>query len=136
MQALNTKHTTYEQNNLGDFFYLDLWPLTLPQLMIVHPELVAQSKTTFNKEPLLREYLAPFLGEKAMVSANGHDRKLSRRLFNPDNLHSNFLQHIPECVDDYLIFRQKPIKHARKDIFSSEESCAKLIFNAITQITL
>jgi hypothetical protein len=73
MQALNTTHTKYEQNNLGDFFYLDLWPLALPQLMIVHPELVAQSKTTFDKGPLLREYLAPLLRKKAMVSANGHD---------------------------------------------------------------
>jgi hypothetical protein len=25
--------------DLGDFFYLDLWPLALPQLMITHPDL-------------------------------------------------------------------------------------------------
>jgi hypothetical protein len=94
MQALNTTHTTYEQNNLGDFFYLDLWPLTLPQLMIVHPEVVVQitqSKTTFDKGPLLREYLAPLLGEEGMVSANVHDWKISRSLFKPGMLHGNLL---------------------------------------------
>ncbi|KAH8782250.1 hypothetical protein F5882DRAFT_462872 [Hyaloscypha sp. PMI_1271] len=139
MQALNTTHTTYEQNNFDDFFYLDLWPPTLPQLMIVLSELavqITQSTMTFGKGPLLREYLAPLLGEEGMVSANGHDWEISRRLFKPGMLHSNLLQHIPECVDNYLIFRQKLIDHAMKDILSSEESCARLIFNAITRITL
>jgi cytochrome P450 len=136
MQALNTTHTKYEQNNLGDFFYLDLWPLALPQLMIVHPELVAQSKTTFDKGPLVREYLVPLLGEKAMVSANGHDWKISRRLFNSSMFHSNLLQYVPECIDDCLIFHQKLIEHATKDIFSFEALCARLIFKAITRIAL
>jgi cytochrome P450 len=136
MQALNTTHIKYEQNNLGDFFYLELWPLALPQLMIVHPELIAQSKTTFDKGPLLRGYLAPLFGEEAMISANGHDWKISRRLFNPGMLHGNLLQHIPECIDDCLIFHQKLIEHAAKDIFSFEELCARLTFNAITRIAL
>jgi hypothetical protein len=123
-------HTTYEQNSLGDFFYLELWPLALPQLMINHPELVAQSKRTFDKGLLVREYLVPLLGEDGMFSATGHDWKISRRLFNPDILHGN------EWVDDCRIFRQKLTEHATKDIFSFEELCAKLIFNTITRITL
>ena len=104
--------------------------------MIVHPELVAQSKTTFDKGPLLREYLAPLLRKKAMVSANGRDWKISRRRFNPGMRHGNLLQHIPECIDDCLIFHQKLIEHAAKDIFSFEELCARLIFNVITRIAL
>jgi len=34
-------HHIRTKYNLDDFSYLDLWPLTLPQPMIVHPELVA-----------------------------------------------------------------------------------------------
>ncbi|PMD36237.1 cytochrome P450 [Hyaloscypha variabilis F] len=133
-------HYIRTKYDLGDFFYLDLWPLALPQLVITHPDLavqIAQSKTTFDKGPLVHQYLTPLLGEKAMVSANGQDWKVSRRLFTPGMLHGNLLQHIPECVDDCQIFREKLTEHATKnDIFVFEELCAKLIFKMVTRIIL
>jgi cytochrome P450 len=81
--------------------------------------------------------LKPLLGDKAMVSANGQDWKVSRRLSTPGMLHGNLLQHIPECVDGCQIFREKLTGHATKNyIFVFEELCAKLIFKMVTRIIL
>ena len=126
--------------NLGDFFYLDLWPLALPQVVIVYPQLaaqIAQSRTSFDKGPLVRQYLTPLLGAKAMVSANGNDWKVARRLFTPGMLHTNLLEHLSDCVEDCQIFCQKLVEHATKsDVFALEGLCAKLSFNIVTRIIL
>jgi cytochrome P450 len=133
-------HHIRTKYDLGDFFYLDLWPLAPPQLVIVEPELAAQitqGKVTFDKGPMVRQYLGPLIGYKAMVAANGHEWKTSRRLFTPGLLHGNLLQHVPDCVDDCLKFRDELVKHVEKgDIFPFESLCARLIFNTATRIIL
>ncbi|KAK3314445.1 cytochrome P450 [Apodospora peruviana] len=133
-------HHIRNKYGLGDFFYLDMWPLAPPQLVIVEPELaaqIAQGKATFDKGDMVRQYLEPLVGKKAMVAANGHDWKISRRLFAPGLLHRNLLQHVPDCVDDTLKFRDELAKHAeRGDIFPLESLCARLVFNIATRIIL
>lgn len=133
-------HYIRTKYGLGDFFYLDLWPVAIPQLVIVEPELaaqIAQGKAPFDKGPMVRQYLGPLVGKKAMVAANGHDWKISRRLFAPGLLHGNLLQHVPDCVDDCLKFRDELVKHAKNgDIFPLESLCARLIFNIATRIIL
>ncbi|KAH9894499.1 cytochrome P450 [Xylariomycetidae sp. FL2044] len=133
-------HYIRKKYDLGDFFYMDLWPAAPPQLVIVHPDLaaqIAQSKTTFRKGDMVGQYLRPLIGQRGMVASNGHAWKMSRRLFTPGLLHSNLLQHVPDCVDDTLQFREQLLKYADSgEIFALEHLTARLIFNIASRIIL
>ena len=132
-------HMIRNKYGLGDFFYLDLWPVTASQLVVVEPELAAQitQQQTFDKGDMVRKFLGPLVGEKAMVASNGHQWKLARRLFNPSMIHGNLLQHVPEIVKDTLLFCDILERNsADQKVFESEDITARLIFNIAARIML
>lgn len=106
---------------LGDFFYLDLWPLAPPQLVIAQPELAMQivQKMNLPKEPnMMRKWTGHILGKNSMVTANGHDwlvaRKSSTSGFQPRKI----LQHVQGIVDNVLDFCDVLKDHAvKQDVF-------------------
>ncbi|KGO64317.1 Cytochrome P450 [Penicillium expansum] len=125
---------------LGDFFYLDLWPLAPPQLVIAHPELATQivQKMNLPKESaIMQKWTGPILGEKSMVSANGHDWFIARKSFTPGFQPRKLQQHIPFIVDEALAFAGVLREHsAKNDIFKMEDLGARMIFNISVWVIL
>lgn len=133
-------HLMRQKYGLGDFFYLDLWPLAPPQLVIVHPELATQivHKMNLPKESaVMQKWTGPILGEKSMVTANGHDWFIARKSFTPGFQPRKLLQHIPMIVDEALAFSGVLREHAaRNDIFRMEDLGARMIFNISVWVIL
>jgi cytochrome P450 len=133
-------HLMRQRYGLGDFFYLDLWPLAPPQLVIAHPELATQivHKMNLPKESaVMQKWTGPILGEKSMVSANGHDWFIARKSFTPGFQPRKLLQHVPNIVDEALAFADVLKEHALKDdIFRMEDLGARMIFNISAWVIL
>lgn len=125
---------------LGDFFYLDLWPLAPPQLVIVQPELATQivQKMNLPKESVvMQKWTGHILGKKSMVTANGHEWLVARKSFTPGFQPRKVLQHVPGIVDDALQFAEVLKEHARnEDVFKMEDVCARMIFNISARVIL
>ncbi|GES65079.1 cytochrome P450 [Aspergillus terreus] len=133
-------HLMRQRYGLGDFFYLDLWPLAPPQLVIAHPELATQivHKMNLPKESaVMQKWTGPILGEKSMVSANGHDWLIARKSFTPGFQPRKLLQHVPNIVDEAVAFASVLREHAqRNDIFRMEDLGARMIFNISARVIL
>ncbi|PKX89031.1 cytochrome P450 [Aspergillus novofumigatus IBT 16806] len=133
-------HLMRQRYGLGDFFYLDLWPLAPPQLVIAHPELATQivHKMNLPKESaVMQKWTGPILGEKSMVSANGHDWFIARKSFTPGFQPRKLLQHVPNIVDEALAFADVLKEHALKDdVFRMEDLGARMIFNISAWVIL
>lgn len=128
-------HHLRTKYGLGDYFYLDMWPIVTSQLVIVDPELAAQVtqypsvSQQLDKGDEIRKYLGPLVGEDAMVADSGPRWRRSRRLFHRSMLHGSLLEHVPAMVDDCLLFYGELEKHAIEgDIFEMEDLTARLIF--------
>ncbi|KAJ5554882.1 hypothetical protein N7535_007325 [Penicillium sp. DV-2018c] len=122
-----------ERYGLGDFFYLDLWPLAPPQLVIAHPELATQVVHKMNlpkASAVMQKWTGPILGKKSMVTANGHDWFIARKSFTPGFQPRKLLEHVPIIVDEALEFAGVLREHAaRNDVFKLEDLCGRMIFN-------
>ncbi|KAJ9200740.1 hypothetical protein DTO164E3_3890 [Paecilomyces variotii] len=133
-------HLMRKRYGLGDFFYLDLWPLAPPQLVIVQPELATQivQKMNLPKESVvMQKWTGHILGKKSMVTANGHEWLVARKSFTPGFQPRKVLQHVPGIVDDALQFAEVLKEHARnEDVFKMEDVCARMIFNISARVIL
>ncbi|KAJ5123994.1 uncharacterized protein N7515_007819 [Penicillium bovifimosum] len=129
-----------QKYGLGNFFYLDLWPLAPPQLVIAHPELATQivHKMNLPKESaVMQKWTGPILGEKSMVTANGHDWFIARKSFAPGFQPRKLLEHVPVIVDEALAFADVLREHsARNDVFKLEDLCGRMIFNISAWVIL
>lgn len=133
-------HLMRQKFGLGDFFYLDLWPLAPPQLVIVHSELAAQVTQKMNlpkASAVMQKWTGPILGEKSMVSANGHDWFISRKSFTPGFQPRKLLQHVPVIVDEALAFAGVLREHStNKRVFKLEDTVSRMIFNISAWVIL
>lgn len=133
-------HLMRQKYNLGDFFYLDLWPLAPPQLVVVEPEIASQvtQKMNLPKEgEVMRKWTGHILGKKSMVTANGHDWLVARKSFTPGFQPRKVLQHVPAIVDDAVDFSSILKDKARTgEVFGMEDLCARMIFNISARVIL
>ncbi|TAQ88237.1 hypothetical protein B7494_g3418 [Chlorociboria aeruginascens] len=118
--------------NLGDVFYLDLWPLSWPQMMILDPGLATEVTQVRNlpKGAFIRNFLGPLLGTTAMVAVSGDEHKFYRGLFNHGFSTLNMLRHVPDMVEKTKIFvdilKDRSLQGA---IFPMEEATSRLSFD-------
>ncbi|KAI1121083.1 putative cytochrome P450 [Nemania abortiva] len=128
------------QYGLGDFFYLDLWPLAPPQLVIAHPDLASQvtQKMNLPKEShIMLKWTGNILGAKSMVSANGHDWLVARKCFVPGFQPRKLQRHIPSIVECALDFCAVMEGHAKeRNKITMEDLCARMIFNIAAKVIL
>lgn len=133
-------HLMRERYGLGDFFYLDLWPLAPPQLVILHSDLAAHvtQKLNMPKESgMIRQWTGHLLGDKSIVTTNGHDWLVARKSFSPGFQPRKILQRIPDTVDDTLEFCEVLRDRARTgEVFEMVEVCARMVFNVSAKVIL
>ncbi|OJJ40146.1 hypothetical protein ASPWEDRAFT_33466 [Aspergillus wentii DTO 134E9] len=133
-------HLMRKRYGLGDFFYLDLWPLAPPQLVVTQPDIANQvvQKMNLPKETaVMQKWTGHILGKQSMVTANGHDWLLARKSFTSGFQPRKVLQHVPSIVDDAVDFANILKEHASKqDVFRMEDLGARMIFNISARVIL
>lgn len=133
-------HIMRQRYNLGDFFYLDLWPLAQPQLVVAHPEYASQVTQKMNlpkESKFMLKWTGHILGKDSMVTANGHDWLVARKAFVPGFQPKKIVHHVPGIVEDAMDFCEVLKDRARTgEVFRMEDLCARLIFNVSTRVIL
>jgi cytochrome P450 len=126
--------------NLGDIFYVDLWPFGPRWLFLTDAEIVSQWVTTgqsLNKSPQVVLYLAKLLGRDNMVGLDGPAWKRLRAMFNPGFAHGHLMTLVPYMIDMMVIFCQKLRRAAKSgQVIQLEDYAAKLTIDIMGKVVL
>lgn len=88
--------------NLGDFFYIDVWPAANPLLISLHPSISNQftaGEHSTPKDPALLDFLLPVGGPSNLVSDEGQQWKTWRKIFNPGFSLTHLMTVVPDIAD-------------------------------------
>ncbi|KAF2743074.1 cytochrome P450 [Sporormia fimetaria CBS 119925] len=120
--------------HLDTAFYLDVWPVGKPYLMVINPDMVHQftQANQLPKDPGLTNFLAPLAGKQNLVTMEGAPWKTWRRIFNPGFSGAHILSLVPGMVDKIEVYRKKLERHAEKGgLFFLEEMVLNLTVDII-----
>ncbi|PGG98101.1 hypothetical protein AJ79_08982 [Helicocarpus griseus UAMH5409] len=119
------KNSISREYNLPDIYYLDLWPLIPPTVVVCSPELAAQVTTEQScpKSPEIEKFLSPFLGKSNIISLNGKKWKELHAVFAPAFAPAYLRTLTDGMVDEVQLYRDKLSQLANSH---AEFSMAKL----------
>jgi cytochrome P450 len=129
---------------LPPVFYIDMWPLDLPMVFCIDPNLSAQftQETSLYKADSMQEIMKPMTGGKDILAARGDAFwRFWRAKFNP-GFRSGFMQKlVPDILDEVIIFADVMKRKAAPDggwgnVFAMEDETISLTLDAITRATL
>ncbi|KAE9967037.1 hypothetical protein EG327_011641 [Venturia inaequalis] len=92
--------------HLDRAFYLDLWPFSLPSLMVISPDLMRQVSQTENSLPkvaFLKAYMKPISGGHDIVTMEGEEWKRWKDVFRPG--FSQVTELVPAILENIHVFR-------------------------------
>ena len=128
-----------EKYNLGNYFYMDLWPVADPMFYVLDPD-IAQQCTVDQSMPKhhgLKNFMIFLAGEGDLVSSNGAHWKKWRSIMNPGFAASHLMTLVSGIVNDGLIFVEKLAEHAdKREVFRLEEDATRLTFDIIGKVSL
>ncbi|KAB2569996.1 putative sterigmatocystin biosynthesis P450 monooxygenase [Lasiodiplodia theobromae] len=120
-------------------FYLDLWPLSEPLLILTTPAMTSQLTQEFNppKPSVIKKALARLTGDPDLFTMSDIMSKQWRAILNPDFSPNYMLQQTPKIVDECRVFCEKMRARAcENQIFSPEEDAIRLSLDVIGIVTL
>lgn len=125
--------------DVGQVFYLDMWPLSRPLLVVSSPSVAYQfsQETPLRKSPELRRWLRPLADNQDLVSLEGPTWKKWRNVYNPGFSASHLISLVPLIAEQVSVFCD--ILHERtkvKAIFPLEEATMNLTMDTIGRIVL
>jgi len=126
-----------QKYDLKGIFYMDLWPVAEPQVVITDIDLMDQVhvKRAFPIHQLADDFLAPIVGRNVIATANGKTWKMLHNAMAPAFAPSHIKNLVTVMTDEVLIFRDTLDKLAKTgEVFSMENTAAKLIFDVIARI--
>lgn len=124
-------------DELKGIFYLDLWPVADPQVILIEPDLMdqVQVKRAYNQHPMSEEMLGNIVGPNVVATANGPVWKKLHHAMAPSFLQSHVRTLTGLMVDETMQFRSRLTSLADGGAaFSFEKECSKLIFDIVAQI--
>jgi cytochrome P450 len=126
-----------QKYNLKGIFYIDLWPIATPQVVLTDPELM--SRVTINKplqiHQIADDFISPIVGHNVIAVANGSIWKKAHNAMAPAFSKSHIRSLTDVIVEETMQFRGALDRHAAKeDVFSMEDTAARLIFDVIGRI--
>ncbi|PLB45553.1 cytochrome P450 71B25 [Aspergillus steynii IBT 23096] len=120
-------------------FYIDLWPFTMPLLVVTSPDLAVQACQTYAlpKPDILNAFVDPLAGGPTMFTQNGPEWKRSRDLFN-NRFSTNVLMKLaPKIVKEAEVYVDVLREHARKgDMFFLDKITCDYVMDIIGVLTL
>ncbi|GAB7343421.1 hypothetical protein MBLNU457_1451t2 [Dothideomycetes sp. NU457] len=87
--------------NLGDFFYIDVWPAANPLFVSLHPSITNQftaGEHSTPKDPTLIDFLGPVGGPNNLVIDEGQQWKTWRKIFNPGFSLTHLMTVVPDIA--------------------------------------
>ena len=126
-----------QKYNLKGIFYLDLWPIAPSQVILTDPDLM--NKVTVTRAMRVHSYaddfLAPIVGRNVIATSNGSVWKKTHNAMAPAFTWSHVKNLVEVMADETLLFRNTLDRLADSgEVFSMEETAAKLIFDVIARI--
>ncbi|TKA82843.1 hypothetical protein B0A55_00995 [Friedmanniomyces simplex] len=128
-----------QEYNLGDYFYLDVWPAGDPILAILNTDIMHEITVanSLPKHPAVDKFLQNFGGPGNLVSSEGALWKKWRSAFNPGFSASHLMSLVPLMVDECDIFCDVLTKHAKnKGLFRMERATTSLTVDIIGRVVL
>ncbi|KAK6197812.1 hypothetical protein LQW54_010518 [Pestalotiopsis sp. IQ-011] len=126
-----------QKYELKGIFYLDLWPVADPQVILIEPDLMdqVQVKRAYNQHPMSEEMLGNIVGPNVVATANGPVWKKLHHAMAPSFLQSHVRTLTGLMADETMQFRSRLTSLADSGgAFSFEKECSKLIFDIVAQI--
>lgn len=120
-------------------FYLDLWPLSEPLLILTTPAMTSPLTQEFNppKPSVIEKALARLTGDPDLFTMSDIPSKKWRAILNPDFSPNYMLQQAPKIVDECRVFCEKMRARARENqMFPLEEDTLRLTLDVMGVVTL
>ncbi|KAH7129285.1 cytochrome P450 [Dactylonectria macrodidyma] len=122
--------------NLDGIFYLDLWPVADPQVVLTDPNLLDQVSIfkPLPIHPMAEDFMARIIGPNVIATANGALWKKLHNSISPAFSWSNIRGLTATIVEECTLFRRALDEYAKTgQVFSMEDSSARLIFDVIAR---
>jgi len=128
-----------EKYNLGDYFYIDVWPAANPLLISLHPSITNQftvGEHSAPKDPGLVDFLLPVGGPNNLVCDDGQKWKTWRKAFNPGFSLTHLMTVVPDIVDIVSTFHELMDRKVDEGkVFRLETIATKLVSRRIPNST-
>lgn len=125
--------------DVGQIFYLDLWPVTHPILVTSSSSMARQflQENQLHKSPGLRRWMKPLADNYDLVSLEGQTWKKWRHIFNPGFSASHLLCLVPQILSEVSVLCDILRERAQNGaIFPLEEATLNLTMDVIGQVVL
>jgi sterigmatocystin biosynthesis cytochrome P450 monooxygenase len=125
--------------DLGQNYYLDLWPFAAPMLVLGSPDTVRQvnQEHVLHKYPQLHAFIRPLTDNLDILSMEGEMWKKWRTVFNPGFSAAHLMTLVPGIVKETETFCQILNEHAEdKDIFEMKTLTDNLAMDVIGRVVL
>lgn len=126
-----------QQYGLKGVFYLDLWPIADPQVILLEPELMDQIQVTrsFDQHRIGADLLGAIVGKDVVATANGPVWKKLHNAMAPSFQMSHVRTLTGLMASEIMLFRDTLKKLASSgEVFSLEKEASKVVFDVIAQI--
>ncbi|KAK1750099.1 cytochrome P450 [Echria macrotheca] len=125
--------------DLPDVWYLDLWPVGPPQMIITSPEASAVicSKPAFPIHGLVDKYLGVMLGPNVIAAVNGQIWKDLHHMIGPSLTPMAVKSQASTIVEHVMIFHDKLRQRAEGgEPFEMADLAARVIFDVTSAVVL
>jgi len=125
--------------DVGPVFYLDMWPFTLPILVVSSPSAAYQltQERSPPKTEGLRRFMRPLAQNEDLVSLEGQPWKHWRNVFNPGFSAGHLINLVPQIAKEVSTFCEILRERAQVgDLFPLEEATVNLTMDTIGRVAL
>lgn len=126
-----------QKYDMKGIWYLDLWPVADPQVILTEPELMDAVQVTrvYNQHRISQELMSSIVGDDVVATVNGPIWKKLHNAMAPAFLPSHVKTLTGVVADETLIFRDRLKSLASSGaVFSMEHEVSKLLFDIIGRI--
>ncbi|KAI0384680.1 cytochrome P450 [Hypomontagnella monticulosa] len=126
-----------QKYDMKGLWYLDLWPIADPQVILTEPELMDAVQVTrvYNQHRIAQDTLAGIIGDDVVATVNGPVWKKLHNAMAPALVPSHVRTLTGVMADETLIFRERLRTLANSGtVFSLEHELSKLLYDIIGRI--
>jgi hypothetical protein len=125
--------------DVGQVFYLDMWPFSRPILVVSSPSVAQQftQERSLRKSPEVHTWLKPLANNQDLVSLEGQGWKQWRNVYNPGFSASHLIHLVPQIAAEVSTFCDILSERVRSGaILPLEEATVNLTMDTIGRIVL
>lgn len=125
--------------DVGQIFYLDMWPFNRPILIVSSPSVAHQftQERSLRKSPEVHRWIRPLANNQDLVSLEGHTWKQWRNVYNPGFSASHLIHLVPQIAKEVSVFREILRNRAQSGaVLPLEEATVNLTMDIIGRIVL